>query len=276
MRTSIITLLLFLATSLHANDSIHVAILGDSNTWLGGDQCDQPRGWNTWFREAFRPASCRSYARSGATWTNTVRTKSNPEENTAVLSDDNVAYNQIVRLKEACKSGTQPSPHIILIALGTNDAWFTKHRPGLFDISPQQAFASDSTTIHRHPSTVLSLAESVRYGCEMLADALPDAQIILLTPMQSTSIPYDNIRLTGDIIEECANRMSIPVIRLDKESAVSSLREKHEKRFTTDGTHTSEKGARRNGRFVANKVRSLLHVSPNKTKLRSHQSLQQK
>lgn len=259
MRTSIITLLLFLTTSLHANDSIHVAILGDSNTWLGGDQCDQPRGWNTWFRETFRPASCRSYARSGATWTNTVRTKSNPEENTAVLSDDNVAYNQIVRLKEACKSGAQPSPHIILIALGTNDAWFTKHRPGLFDTSPQQAFASDSTTIHRHPSAVLSLAESVRYGCEMLADALPDAQIILLTPMQSTSIPYDNIRRTGDIIEECANRISIPVIRLDKESAVSSLREKHEKRFTTDGTHTNEEGARRNGRFVANKVRSLMH-----------------
>ena len=72
MRTSVITMLLFLATSLYANDSTHVAILGDSNTWLGGDQCDQPRGWNKWFKDYFAPASCRSYARSGATLTNTA------------------------------------------------------------------------------------------------------------------------------------------------------------------------------------------------------------
>jgi hypothetical protein len=32
------------------------------------------------------------------------------------------------------------------------------------------------------------------------------------------------------------------------------------KRFTTDGTHTNEEGARRNGRFIANKVRSLIHI----------------
>ena len=91
MRTSVITLLLFLATSLYANDSTHVAILGDSNTWLGGDQCDQPRGWNKWFKDYFAPASCRSYARSGATWTNTARTKRNPDEVKEVLSGEDEA-----------------------------------------------------------------------------------------------------------------------------------------------------------------------------------------
>lgn len=258
MRTTVICLLLLLATSLHANDSIHVAILGDSNTWLGGDRCDQPRGWNKWFCEEFSPASCHSYARSGATWTNTVRTKSNPAEYTEVLSDDNVVYNQIVRLKEAHKSGLQPAPGLILVALGTNDAWFTKRRPGVFGKSAAEAFASDSLTIMRHPSSVLSLAESVRYGCELLRNAFPYAQIILLTPMQSTAVPYDNIRRAGDIIEECANRMSIPVVRLDKESCVSDIQERHTKRFTTDGTHTNEEGARRNGLLIANTVRTLL------------------
>lgn len=261
MRTSVITLLLFLATSLHANDSIHVAILGDSNTWLGGDQCDQPRGWNKWFKDYFAPASCRSYARSGATWTNTARTKRNPDEVKEVLSDDNVAYNQIVRLEQAHQQGVQPTPDLIIISLGTNDAWFTKRRPGVFDTTAAEAFATGDTLItSRHPSAVLSLAESVRYGCEMLASMFPEAQIILLTPMQTTATSYENIRLAGDIIEECGNRMSISVIRLDKESCVSRTHEMQTKRFTTDGTHTNEEGARRNGRFIANKVRSLIHI----------------
>lgn len=258
--TILIAILLLFASPVYANDSTHVAILGDSNTWLGGDQCDQPRGWNKWFNDYFAPATCRSYARSGATWTNTARTKRNPDEVKEVLSDDNVVYNQIVRLEQAHKEGVQPAPDLIIVALGTNDAWFTRRRPGVFGKTAAEAFATDDTLIiSRHPSTVLSLAESVRYGCEMLTRLFPKAQIIMLTPMQTTATSYENIRLAGDIIEECGARMSISVIRLDKESCVNRTHEMHTKRFTTDGTHTNEEGARRNGRFIANKVRSLLH-----------------
>ena len=256
MRTIILTLLLLAASSLQANDSIHIAILGDSNTWLGGDQCDQPRGWNKWFCECINPASCKSYARSGATWTNTPRTRSNPLEYTEVLSDDNVAYNQIVRLKEAFESGKQPAPDLIIISLGTNDAWFTKRRPGLFDISSEQAFADSLITLRR-PSEVLSLAESVRYACELLKQTFPHAQIVLLTPMQTTATSTENITLTGDIIEQCGALMGIQSVRLDKESPVKSQHERTAKRFTTDGTHTSEEGARINGLIIAAKVRSL-------------------
>lgn len=256
MRTIIITLLLAVASALQASDSIHIAMLGDSNTWLGGDQCDQPRGWSKWFCECVRPASCKSYARSGATWTNTQRTKSNPQEYTEVLSDDNVAFNQIVRLKEACATGEQPAPDLIIISLGTNDAWFTKRRPGLFGISPEQAFA-DSAITAKKPNEVCTLAESVRYACELLRQTFPHAQILLLTPMQTTAAPDENITLTGDIIEQCGALMGIPSVRLDKESPVRSQYERTAKRFTTDGTHTSEEGARINGLIVAAKMRSL-------------------
>ena len=81
--------------------TLHVVLLGDSNTWIGGDDCDKERGWNTWFKQLFQPASCKSYARSGATWTNTKVTKRNPKENIGNLGNDNVIYNQVVRLIDA-------------------------------------------------------------------------------------------------------------------------------------------------------------------------------
>ena len=69
----------------------HVVILGDSNTSIGGDMCDNPKGWNKWFAEQFDSKSCRSYARSGATWTHTKSTRRNPEQNTGRL-ECGVAY----------------------------------------------------------------------------------------------------------------------------------------------------------------------------------------
>ncbi len=239
------------STTKGGHDDIHVAILGDSNTWLGKDDCTGERGWTRWFVEDFKPASCRSYARSGATWSNTRATRLNTEENIGVLGNDNVAYNQICRLKDECRAGRQQTPDLILIALGTNDAWFEKQRPGVFGMTAEEAFSqTDSMITSRPANSVLSLAESVRYGCEMLMESFPDAQIVLMTPLQSTAVSYDRIRLAGDIIEECGARMSIPVVRLDKETGIYSTRERVKRKFTYDGTHTSVEGAKR----VASKV----------------------
>ena len=83
MRRTITALVLCLISmcgtiaQIHNTKHIDVAILGDSNTWIGGDDCDKEKGWNKWFKDFFRPASCKSYARSGATWTNTEVTKAN-------------------------------------------------------------------------------------------------------------------------------------------------------------------------------------------------------
>ena len=58
----------------HAQMPMHIVLLGDSNPFLGGDDCDKPEGWNKWFKDLAEPLSCRSYARSGATWTHTSKT----------------------------------------------------------------------------------------------------------------------------------------------------------------------------------------------------------
>ena len=246
MRQLLILILSLMATTMIAQEQCHVVILGDSNTWIGGDHCDKPRGWNKWFKDAFQPTSIRSYAHSGATWTNTPKTQRNTQEITDILGNDNVIYNQVCRLEEAVDSGVQPKPQLILIMAGTNDAWFQKARPMVFSVTPEEAFAIDSIT-QRSASQVVSLAESVRYNCELLKAAYPEARIILLTPMQSTAAGTASITKAGDIIESCGNRMNLSVIRMDQEPV-----------YTTDGTHTTEVGAEHIGTFIAQQVATLL------------------
>lgn len=239
--------------------TLHVAILGDSNTWLGGDECNKPEGWNTWFKTALKPASCWSYARSGATWTHTPATKQNTKEVTGIISNDNVIYNQICRMEEAIAQGQRPSPNLIIIAAGTNDAWFPQKRPTVFEQTPEKAFAlSIEKLMQRTPSEVCSLAEVVRYDCERIWEHFPKAQIVLLTPIQSTKIPVEQITQVGDIIEACAQKMCIGVIRMDREGCINAERERQKLLYTRDGTHTNETGARRNGHYIANRISTLI------------------
>lgn len=240
-----------------AQNNLHVVILGDSNTWIGGDSCNVPKGWNKWFKDEFKPASCVSYARSGATWTNTPSTKANTKENIAVLGNDNVIYNQVLRLKEAVDAKKQQVPDLIIIAAGTNDAWFSSSRPGAFSDKP---FAYEYDVKEIRVNQVTSLAESVYYSCELLLEYFPHAQIVLLTPLQSTAVEPIKIFQVGDIIEHCGRNLAIPVIRQDY-NCICSRRERKHFFLTTDGTHTSVEGAKRNGHFIANQVKSILNQS---------------
>lgn len=236
-----------------------IVLLGDSNTSIGGDDCDNPTGWNKWFKDAFAPATCKSYARSGATWTNTSRTTYDTTEDTGVISDDNVIYNQVNRLREAFQAGGQPEPDLIIIAAGTNDAWFPDRRPSVFGMTVSEAFAyTDSFITGRAPGTIVTLAEAVRYCCETLMQDYPDAQIILLTPLQSAVADAERLRQASDIIADCGGRMALAVIRQDRMSAVYDVREKMSRHSTYDGTHTSTTGARRNGTQIARMVSALI------------------
>lgn len=242
-----------LKTQSHAN--LHVVILGDSNSSIGGDSCNLAPGWTKWFNEAFAPASCRSYARSGATWTNTPRTVRNEKEITGKLSDNNVIYNQVCRLLTACQAGLQPSPDLIVIAAGTNDAWFLKRRPQAL----QQIVVTDTAAlVARKPSQILTLTEAVTYNCLLLIRHFPDACIVLLTPLQCTATSAERIRTTGDIISRCGRELSLPVIRQDSICCISRADEMVQHRYTVDGIHTNAAGAEINGHLIATKIESIV------------------
>ena len=244
---------------IHINKSLDVVILGDSNTWIGGDDCDNAKGWNKWFKDFFRPASCKSYARSGATWTNTSATKTNTEEDIAVLGNDNVIYNQIMRLRLAVENGVQVTPDLVIIAAGTNDAWFQNKRPGIFSMSTEMALMTvgeDLSEINVNEMT--SLAQSVFYGIALLRESFPNVQIVLLTPLQCTATSLENIQKVGDTLVECAEACNIGWLRQDDSKFLDREKELQHKRFTSDGTHTNAEGARHNAEIIAEMVPLML------------------
>ena len=237
----------------------NIVILGDSNTSIGGDDCSKSVGWNKWFRDMLSPASCHSYARSGATWTNTSRTTYNITEHTSEVTENNVIYNQINRLKAAVDSGRQVSPDLVIVMAGANDAWFNDKRPNAYSLTGVQAFTRNQGPITRRKiSTVLTLAESVRYGCEMLQRTFPAAKVVLLTPLQNTHTSSYRTKMTGDIIETCGKRLGIDVIRLDQGVCIDREQELEHKRYTFDGVHTNEIGAKCVATHVVKRLQTIL------------------
>lgn len=248
--------------ALHAVESkgdYVVAILGDSNTWLGHDDCTGEKAWTREWVRLYAPASARSYARSGATWTNVTATRRNVEQVTGSLADDNTIYNQTARLAGAIASGEQPIPSLIIIMAGTNDAWFHNKRPGAFDMSAEEAMqvCDDDALIAMEPGQVTTLALSVRHNVALLRRMAPDATIVLVGPLQSVQAPDNMIIAAGGIIESMGRELGLPAIRLDRDFELDSAKEAVKKHLTYDGTHTSVEGARRLGAFLAEKISAL-------------------
>ena len=214
-----------MAVFVMGQEQSHVVFLGDSNTWIGGDKCDVNRGWNYWVREMLQPTTCRSYARSGATWVHTDKMVRDTEENTAVLSDNNVVTNQIYRLQEAVEAGKQAVPTLILIMAGTNDVWL---RPGIL-----------ATLEHVACDDVLLLQES-----------FPDARIVLITPMQNTKVSDERVLEAADMIETVALRMGVECINASGADVIDAAQERRRPTFTRDGVHTNVAGAKRLASFV--------------------------
>ena len=254
MSKLVVLLLVFLCLPFTLVQAQHIVALGDSNTWLAGDSCTNPRGWITVVKEQMQPTSCRSYARSGATWTHTDSTKYNTKEYTALLGNDNVIYNQVNRLREDCTAGRQPLPDLILILAGTNDMWFQAKRPKAFSRSAEEV-CGDTVRLYPTllPNKVLSMAEAIRYDYELLRDFCPTAKIVLLTPMQATKVSRELVMQTGELIDQCGALLQMPVIRLD-EVGIDSEEEQRQKRYTSDGVHTNEEGATLIGSYVVEKL----------------------
>lgn len=217
----------------HAQCPMHVVLLGDSNTWLGGDNCDQPQGWNKWFKDLAQPLSCRSYARSGATWTHTPKTVYDTEEDTGVLSDDNVIYNQINRLKKANESDGQPTPDLIIIMAGTNDLWFADRRPD-------------------------SLSTWIRFDGHLLRYLFPQTRIVLVTPPPFVKVGQQLQHKAADEIEATARELVFDVVRLDREDCPLSVSNLLKKGYSKDGVHTTPKGARVLGTYIYEQIKAIV------------------
>lgn len=244
--------------------NLNVIILGDSITWLGGDECNQSRGWTRWFKEKAQPKNCRSFARSGAKLCSSDTTIEDIEEYVGNSSANNVAYNQLARIR-AARNGTPASteslgsldfdPDIILIALGTNDGSAKTSTESTIE----EEFSNSSEYANYQPNELTTLEKAIRYICEQFYVLFPNVQIFIITPQQSTWASAKQYFILGDMIEYCCDFLSVNCIRLDKHSGTYRTREgMSEKRKTYDGCHTSEIGAKENGYYIYNQVKSML------------------
>lgn len=236
------------------HSEVEVVVLGDSNSWLGEDDCTSEKGWTRWFADAFKPAGIRSYARSGATLTSTFHTVADTEENIGVLGDNNVIANQIRRLIKAYEESVQPKPEVVIISAGTNDIWFADSRPhALLSVGEADSICGKS-----HLSSATTIEGAIEQQTDMLRAYFPDAMIVYLTPMQSTKFSVERLADYSIAIEQFAKRHGCVVLRLDIDGCVNREVEKRGFNLTYDGVHTSRKGAQCVGRWVATRLSEIL------------------
>lgn len=225
-----------------ASNAKRVAILGDSMTWIGGDSCENPKGWTYTLKKSGIADYIDIYARSGATWTNTASTQSDTGFYSEVLHDNNVIYNQAMRLIDATRGMKKVSPDVIILFAGANDAWFSDRRPGIFNDTLQSL--EKEYSIETDVSTVTSLAGSVALICDILKSEYPSAIIVAVTPLQMSKVSAESVFHVSDVIEKAANSRGCMAIRADKNVGILHQQESLSPTFTSDGVHTNPTGAR--------------------------------
>lgn len=224
-----------------------VALLGDSMTWIGGDNCEKETGWSYWLKTRHPERRITTYARSGATWTNTVATKGDTAFYSSILDDENVIYDQVRRLIGAVDKNAALKPDVIVIFAGGNDAWFQRKRPGIWNkkVVPQGSVEK------LRPSDYTSLASSVELGCRLLREHFPQARILLVTPPEMSKTTPATVNRVGDTIETTGKRLGIPVLRADKGVDIRHDIEKVKPhRYTYDGVHSNPEGAKLIYQFI--------------------------
>jgi lysophospholipase L1-like esterase len=238
----------------------NIALLGDSLTWQG---IDNPKiGWFNYLSSKFADfAKLLIYARSGATWSNTPQTVYNITENTGSLSANNVIFNQMNRLIKDYQDGIISEPSAIIIFAGTNDGLFPSARPDALRDTADDVFADISTDYRtgHNINTCLSIAMAYRYVFEMIIEHFPDAQVVIMSPMQSTGFTKERGDAIGTILRDCAGHTSSIFINMANEAGVSRIVETRKGNYLTrDGIHLIQKGAEMVGDFLAHRLISVL------------------
>lgn len=236
-----------------------LVFLGDSNIWYGGDDCSGERSWNHWLLEMNPGDTGRSFARSGATWTNTAHTAVDTRHYSQVLNDTNVIYNQVKRLEESVRDG-EIHPDVVYISAGINDAWFADRRPGIYSMDPSELLAEKSKegcNMPSAPSEAVSLAESVDLALTELRRFLPErTRIVVVTPARCLKGRQDDFLKVCGIMAEVAAVNGADVVRIDRDLPVDLKRDAADHYFTFDGVHTTPEAAKEIARKVNRQLAS--------------------
>ena len=221
----------------------NLVTFGDSITWLSGNQ-----SWIKYMKEKLNFKNFKNYALSGATWSNTADTQYSLDTSYSQPVPNNVIWNQYNRLVDDYDNDIIEAPDVIAIFAGTNDQWFNRPYGNV-----ETAFDFSVNIKNKNVSEITTVAESIRYVCELLLDKFPNVQIIISTMLQRGIIDMSTIYSLNDIVKKCGDRLSIEVIDQTYKSGIYGYLEIGENhKYLYDGTHPNSDGAKKIGYFIAN------------------------
>lgn len=228
-------------------------------TWIGGDSCQNERGWSYHLKKSGIVDRIDVYARSGATWTNTLFTSPDTEYYTELLDAKNVILNQALRLIESVKTDDSAKPDLIVIYAGANDAWFCNRFEDMFATSGEiRVPEHDSNEFFFSIPTTLE--GSVRYACSLLKSAFPKASLMLVTPVEMTKAEVETVTKVSEIIEKAGLECGASVVRADKIVPIRREDELKGYHYTKDGVHTNPEGARLLAGYIIEAIRQNLEA----------------
>lgn len=121
-------------------------------------------------------------------------------------------------------------------------------RSNCLEKTASQAFANRTSYItDANVKTVLTVADVIRYNCEILIQTFPDVQIVLTTPLQSSyrEVNQENWNKAVAIIKECGAYISANVIEQGKVCGIYYTQEYISNYNLSDGLHPNEIGAKK-------------------------------
>jgi hypothetical protein len=223
-----------------------IVFLGDSIT-------ADPTWWTANMLNRLYFDNFMNLARSGARWAHTAGTIYDITSNGGSATDENVIWNQVNKLIDKINNGLTPVPDVVAIYAGTNDQLFNSNYG---DVSA----AFSGTITERAANTILTVAEAIRYDCEILLNNYPKLQIILATPIQRGIADNTPIFSLGDIIKGCGGIMGNRVIDQGKESGIYGFYEVSGHKFLLDGIHPNMDGREKLGAFNAIELKNAICV----------------
>ncbi len=223
------------------------------NIMIMGDSTARQNNWINPFKNLVLPNNVDVIAVDGARWLDSDGTilDGNPNEENTV---NNTLSNQIQKIKN--NIGSYKIPDIVFIFAGVNDAYLTS--PISYDNIESFFTTGETTDTNSYIDIDIidrkQFPAAIRYVVENLRNLYPVTQIVIITPLETSTGWVLNIMLSSirDIILRTADRLSVTTIDLYASSGIYGRYETRgaNGRYLRDGLHTNDDG----GMLIATKI----------------------
>lgn len=204
----------------------------------------------------------QKYALGGTRWSHTSLSTLDLSANASENPNNKVMANQLARLlRDKRENGY--NPNLITIMCGLNDAASGTGIIGNYEETMALNMATitieDWFTNIQYKKLRETVYGSTRFVVEQLIRHFPKSQIIIMTPQQvnNGTYNYQNTVAVNTALEKIANRYSVVVIDVFKESGITDAGGLINQYLLADGLHPNADGEKLLTNFLTQRLRYL-------------------